>query len=391
MQLSLRTAPALLGACVSLLVPCSSALAAAPATVSVRVEGLTETKLPSTTVTTTTAPVVKDGNPEHACSGTSALGALELATAGNWSGPWNSGFGQYEILTIEGETHLFEPLSQANYFWSLWVDEKESEVGACEAQLSAGDRVLLFPSCFGSECPPPASPLTIEAPASANTGEPVSVLVRRFKSNGEGEPAAGASVSGGAVSVLTDAAGRAQVTFASTGTATLRVTAPQSVRTEAGVCVHHGNDGTCGTNAPPAAPSAGAVAGSVAAKPYTGPFALVASVKHLGEGKVYAPGHAPRLIEGTLLGHSPVSSVELKLRRSFRGRCYAFDGQRARFRRAACGTGSFFKVSSTAAFSYLLPSVLPRGRYVLDVQGTDTAGNHTALARGSTRLVFYVG
>jgi hypothetical protein len=217
------------------------------------------------------------------------------------------------------------------------------------------------------------------------------VLVRRFKSNGEGEPAAGASVNGGAVPVLTDAAGRAQVTFASAGTVTLRVIAPQSVRTEAGVCVHSGNDGTCGTNAPGAAPSAGAVAGTVAARPYTGPFALVANVKHLGEGTVYAPGHAPRLIEGTLLGHSAVSSVELKLRRSFRGRCYAFDGQLARFRRAACGTGSFFKVSSTAAFSYLLPSALPRGRYVLDVLGTDTAGNHTMLARGSTRLVFYVG
>jgi hypothetical protein len=394
MHLSLRTAQALLGVCVALLLlllVSSSALAAGPATVTVRVEGLSETKLPSTTVTTTTTPVVKDGNSAHACPGTSALGALELATSGNWSGPWNSSFGQYEILTIEGETHLFEPLSQANYFWSLWVDEKESEVGACEAQLGPGDRVLLFPSCFGSECPPPASPLTVEAPASASVGESVTVLVRRFKSNGEGEPAAGASVSGGAVPVLTDAGGRAHVTFASAGTATLRVTAPQSVRTEAGVCVHNGNDGTCGTSAPASTQSSGAVAGAVASKPYTGPYALVASVRHLGDGKVYPPAHAPRLIEGTVLGHSPVTSVELKLRRGFRGRCYAFDATRARFRRAACGTGSFFKVSSTAAFSYLLPSALPRGRYVLDIEGTDAAGNHTTLARGSTRLVFYVG
>src|SRR5690349_1099015 len=43
------------------------ALAGTPSAVSVRVEGLAETKLTATSVTTTAAPVVKDGNPAHAC------------------------------------------------------------------------------------------------------------------------------------------------------------------------------------------------------------------------------------------------------------------------------------------------------------------------------------
>jgi hypothetical protein len=83
--------------------------------------------------------------------------------------------------------------------------------------------------------------------------------------------------------------------------------------------------------------------------------------------------------------------VSLRLRRSYRGRCYGFDGASVRFVRSRCGQGSFFKVSKSSAFSYLLPAALARGRYVLDVQATDAAGNKTSLARGSSRIVFYVG
>jgi hypothetical protein len=40
--------------------------------------------------------------------------------------------------------------------------------------------------------------------------------------------------------------------------------------------------------------------------------------------------------------------------------------------------------------SYLLPHRLGRGRYVLDVIATDGAGNREALARGTSRVVFFV-
>ena len=33
---------------------------------------------------------------------------------------------------------------------------------------------------------------------------------------------------------------------------------------------------------------------------------------------------------------------------------------------------------------------LAPGRYVLDIEATDVAGNHTSLARGTSRIVFYV-
>jgi hypothetical protein len=96
------------------------------------------------------------------------------------------------------------------------------------------------------------------------------------------------------------------------------------------------------------------------------------------------------VLKGTVSTHAHIASVSLRLRRSYRGRCFAYNGKSERFQRARCGQGSFFAVGSSPSFSYLLPAVLAPGRYVLDVQATDEAGNRTTLARGSSRIVFYV-
>jgi hypothetical protein len=82
--------------------------------------------------------------------------------------------------------------------------------------------------------------------------------------------------------------------------------------------------------------------------------------------------------------------VSLELRRRFRGHCSSYDGTRELFIPARCGHGRFFKVSSSSSFSYLLPAALAPGRYVLDIEATDVAGNRTSLARGTSRIVFYV-
>ena len=108
------------------------------------------------------------------------------------------------------------------------------------------------------------------------------------------------------------------------------------------------------------------------------------------EGHVYRRGHAPRLIAGHISSHSSVTTVSLALRRSYRGRCFAYDGARGRFTRARCGTAAFFAAAKEGTFSYLLPTQLQPGRYVLDVRAGDVAGNTVALARGTSRVVFYV-
>ncbi len=366
-------------------------VAHAAAAVTVRVEGISQTLLPPTQVTTDATPVVKDGNSEHSCSGAGAAGALQLATGGSWGGEWFGGFG-YSAETILGETHAFEPGAAANYFWSYWLDNKASSVGICEGELQAGQSILFFPECFSETgaCPAPPNPLGVSAPAVAERGAPVAVTVTSYDNvSGAASPAVGATVAGGGTSASTDALGHATLAIPQAGNIQLQVTAPGSVRTETTVCVHNGNDGTCGTTSPSGS-SSPAPGVTVAAAAYKGPFAVVAQATGVQEGRVYPRGRGPKVLAGTIATHTSVASVSLELRRSYRGRCFAYDGASERFKRAHCGEGSFFAVGSAPSFSYLLPAALAPGRYVLDVQATDAAGNRTSLARGSSRIVFYV-
>jgi hypothetical protein len=177
------------------------------------------------------------------------------------------------------------------------------------------------------------------------------------------------------------------ISFASPGVATVRAEAPEAIRTETPICVHAGNDGTCGTTAPVAAHTSIPLSPPA---PYKGPFAIVAQVSGLTDGHVYGRSQAPRVLAGTVISQAAVTSVTLALRREYRGRCYVYEGTRERFVRSRCWKDSAFQVAQGGRFSYLLPTRLKPGRYVLDVQGTDAAGNQVALARGTSRVVFYV-
>ena len=381
-----------------LLAPASALAAGTPAAVTVRVEGLTETKLTSTPVTTTTTPVAKDGNAADSCSGTSALGALELATAGNWSGPWEASFNQYSIFTIAGEKHEFEGGAPANYFWAFWLDNKESTVGACEAELQPGDQVLFYPSCYGVACPTPAAtPLAIEAPAAANVGEAVAVTVKQYNPNGEAAPAVGADIAGGGTGATTDAQGHATLKFSGDGAYTLRVRSAEGtpgIRTETTVCVHNGNDGTCGTQVVVYACAAAIATLSCGSPPRVVLPRLPDTVVAGGvqPGRVYARRHAPRVLSGVVkvaLGGA-LRDVRISLRRRHGKRCQAFSGSREAFVHARCGVRRFFSVGRSESFSYLLPSALPPGAYVYDIEAIDGAGHPTKLVAGVSHVVFFV-
>jgi hypothetical protein len=372
----------------------ASADAAGPATVTVRVEGTAETLVAPTVVTTTALPVVKDGNSAHSCLGTSAAGALELATSGNWSGTWFSGLG-YSAETIAGESHLFEEGAAANYFWSFWLDNKAASTGLCETELSSGDSILFFPECFSetSACPPSPNPLGIVAPGVAEAGSPITVAVTSYaNATGAPSPAAGVTVTAGSLSATTDAGGHATLALSSPGLVVLHASSPGSVRTEATVCVHKGSDGTCGTSA--GGPGGSTGGGTTTAAPGQSPStAIIARIGSLLDSHFYARGKAPRVLAGTVATSAPLREVELRLtRRGPNGHCGYFDGPTGRFRAMRCGAanGKYFKASNQKSFSYLLPEALAPGRYVLDVQGVDAGGHLNPLARGTSRIVFYV-
>jgi hypothetical protein len=209
----------------------AAALAAAPTTVDVRVEGARAT-LVATTVRTTTTPVVKDGDPAHSCAGTSGAGALELATRGRWSGTWSDGLG-YSVDAVRGERHAFG----SGTFWSLYVNEVPASSGLCGIEPRRGDRLLLAPAPERGNAP---TPLVLRAPQRARPGRPIRVRVTavattfdaNFNPTTTRRPIAGAVVRGRGVRARTGANGVATLRLRR-GTTTLRASRLGAVRSAA--------------------------------------------------------------------------------------------------------------------------------------------------------------
>ena len=155
-----------------LLIAAAPAGAAGPATVTVRVEGAADTLVPRTSVTTTTAPVNKDGVSGHDCTGTSVAGALERATGGAWTATWSSSF-KYFVTAIKGEAPA------GSEFFTLWVNGKSSQLGVCDAELQQGDEVLFYVSRCDAGPPPDF----------ACTNPPVQPLVARRAGDSHGRAA----------------------------------------------------------------------------------------------------------------------------------------------------------------------------------------------------------
>ena len=358
-----------------------AASAVAGPTVKVRVEEEGTTLLPQTTVTLN-AP-----EPVSGCPANSVAAAINLAVAGNWDHGEAGGGGGDFTETILGQAEPFGPESET---WAEWVNYKWGG-GICTDLLGEGDEVLMI----ADREPPPFAPTVLplivtEAPQSVGVGEPFAVKVDAvrtpagtFAEPGQGtpEPVAGVTVSGGGASATTAGNGVATLTLRAAGTTTLKASgAGFAASLPFSICAHAAADGNCGTTVPAAPPIA---------PPYKGPFALVPKTTSLLDGHLYK-GSAARLIAGQVLAHSAVSSVSLELRRSYRGRCWAYNGASERFAKAVCGSGQPFTVGTSASFSYLMPAKLLPGRYVLDITAKDVAGNTTTLARGTSRIVFFV-
>ena len=355
------------GALAALLAASLLAAPAHAANVTVRVEGAAQTLLPRTPTATTTTPAGKDGKN---CSGTSALGALDTATAGDWSGTYFDSFSSWFVETIKGETHA----SGEAGFWALWINNVHSDLGLCGAETQEGDDVLLVPDNAGPLLELSGLPATV-APGQAVTlrvTEHGFVTNPDFSTTTSSQPAAGATVTYGGSAATTGADGTVQVSFGAGGPVTVQATQAGHVRSLAALtCVTSGADGNCGTQLP-----ANAVLGTGQADDKTAP---VASFSRLADGKVFSRRRAPRQLEGTVTADpSGLLSVRLSILRQAGGRCWAFDGASERFERHRCGGRRSFRIGDRAEWSYLLPKRLPRGRYTIRAAAIDKAGNDSA-------------
>jgi hypothetical protein len=395
-----RLSIALISVVVASMSVVSSALAGQPGTVTVRVVGLTGTTLlPQTQVTTTTTPLLPDG--EHECPSTDAGGALYDATHGNWVVKYDSGLG-YEIDGLQGLNFpAFSPSSPPDAYWSFWLNGAPASMGACEQELAPGADLVFFAQCtsIGTDCPSDATAphhfLTESFPNEGNVqlGTPVKVTVGSLSTEtGSSEPLpGGVSVNAGSISVAPDTHGVATLNLPSVGTYTLEAAAPGSVPSDPQtICVHDGNDGLCGTSGPGSSIPKGLPSPQVLPPPIGSIDRVIAG--GAGNGYHYRHHAGPRILTGvvTVPAGAALRQVRISLLRRHGERCQAFSGVRAKFVRARCGSAHFFSVGATESFSYLLPGALPAGRYVYEVEAVDAAGHVTKPVLGTSKVVFYV-
>jgi hypothetical protein len=390
--------------------PACSALAA-PITVQLRVEGAGATLFEGNIATDGETFETPSSNGPHPCnykengpsggfategnSGgtpTTALRDAALATGLQFDAEWfgsgaggNGNPGDFFVTRVGSDANQnVEPFDS----WGYAVNDTTAPVGGCQVALAPGNEVLWAYNYFNLK-----HLLAMSGPASASAGTPFTVHVTDAQT--------GAALSGAAIGVVvngvtttlpssatTDAGGNATIALAGPGVVTLKATRADSVRSNGiPVCVHNGNDGTCGTVVPGSPPSV--------APPGPQPANAtidVARIVGLHNGAVYRRRAAPRILRGsvTVPTGGTLHDVRISLVRRAHGHCYTFSGLRGKFVRARCGTRSFFSVGGSESFSYLLPARLPAGRYVFDIKALESSGRMTPLIAGVSHVAFRV-
>lgn len=361
--------------------------------------------------------VNKDGT--NTCSSTTGASALESATSGDWAGTFYSGLG-YSVDRIKASALSY---AENSLYWQVLTGSSSatltsSNYGVCgiDATDPSNAYIRFVATCGDAACLSLRVPRPYVAPDS-----PFSVTVRRTTGSTSANATDGTTVSGGG-STATTTGGQATLTLTQRGPVTLTASRSGDTSDAQTVCVSSGSDGFCGTSAgggggggsssTPTAPGsttstpvtsgpAGPTPGptSTPTPDRTAPRARISSVT----ARTYAHGHGPKTLSGTVAeamaggarrpDQSGLKSVSLRLTRKVGKRCTTFSFTRERFVKARCGAdnGKFYVVGKEAKLSYLLPSRLGPGRYVLDALAEDNAGNKdTKRVSGANRVVFRV-
>jgi len=402
---SRRTLPVLVGVVVSLVLVLAASASAAPIIVNLRVEGSTKTlyegpvSTEGETFQTPTGEALHEAphpcdyadnghseNSEHEVftnggtptgTPTSALHHAALSAGLAFNAEWFTSLNDFEVTQVGPDVNE-EVAPYAS--WGYAVNDTTAPVGGCQISLAPGNEVLWAYNYFNLK-----HLLSLSGPSSVTVGVPFTVHVVDGQT---GEPISGAAVgelvSGvtntSSSSPTTNAAGNATMTLTQTGAVTLKATQVESVRSN-GLAV----------NVVPV--SACACGGPAPVIPTLQPVADVAKVGGVKNGHVYSRRSAPRVLKGVVEVPSDgtLRQVRISLQRRYRGRCFDFSGSRESFvRTKKCGSAAFFSVGGSESFSYLLPTSLPKGSYVYDIEGIDSTGQATKLVSGVSHVVFQV-
>jgi hypothetical protein len=356
---------------------------AAPVTATIRAEGTEGTVIPQTTLTTDARSITDEAGVSHFLPEPRVLGLLFDAAA-----PigvpihctWDLGFDPPDCYPFWIGTTPLPP----NDFWNLVINDHDSQVGAANQVVNAGDHVVLEEIDF-TQPEPPLLELALSGDR-LTVGSSFTVTVTSFDtSTGNGTPATGARISYGSQVVSADSDGHATL-FAQPGSVT--VAATQSGATRAGsltVCGYADDPTVCNlpakpTPAPSPAPAPSAPADTVPPSTRITSPRLFTIDRHVTRiGGVVAPDR------------SDIAKVQFALARRVGTLCRFRQPSGSFGSATACSARVWLPARGGAFWTANLHAPLAAGRYRVFARATDGAGNvEVTLVTGASSGSFTV-
>jgi hypothetical protein len=380
---------------------CAAPALASPVTATIRVEGLTGTVIPTTTLATDARPIVstccdtateKHVGEAHGFTVPSALTLAADAAAANglslgctWSVLYNDCF-------VDGFPAAF-PAGATDY-WRLVVNGKDSPTGFAGTALRDGDRVDVIATDYTALSEPPLLTLTPSV-AAVHNGVSFSVKVTSLDTSGFGTtgPGAGAVVSYGSLQAVAGTDGTVSFMGTGTGYSSLSATLPGATSSQiVSVCAYGADPTICSLPAPatPVTPAA------AAAVPTSNPISIASTTAadklapstHFSAPLAFSKvKQVKRLVGVTSPDRSDIASVTYALAKRV--------GTLCSFRRAngtlapasSCSKAIWLPATGRAFWHVTLSKPLAAGRWRAFSRAMDGAGNVEAAFESQTSFI----
>jgi hypothetical protein len=354
---------------------------ASPVSATIRVEGLSSTVIPTTSLQTDARPIVSDDGKSHSLTVPSALTLAADAAQANgvsvkctWSDTYNDCF-------VSGFPDPF-PAGATDY-WRLVVNGKDASAGFSGTPVHEGDRIDVIATDYTA----PEPPLLTTAPSAATVplGTSFSVHVTSLDTSGFGTtgPAAGAQVSYGALQAVAGADGTVSFMGTGLGYSSISATLPGATSAQlVSICAYGADPTICKLPPPsvPALPAAAAAAAAGTATPISA--ASTAAADRIAPSSRFSAPIAfkkvklvKRLVGVTAPDRSDIQGVSYALAKRVGTLCSFRRGDGTLAPAGSCAKAIWLPATGRAFWHVTLSKPLGAGRWRAFSRATDGAGN----------------
>jgi hypothetical protein len=355
---------------------------ATPVTATFRVEGITGTVVPTTTVSTDARRLTTDDGHTRSLPSPSALTLAADASEANGLSVNCNWSDLYQDCFVTGFPTAFD--ATATDYWRLVVNGSDAQQGFANTPVHTGDRIDVIGTDYTSTTGnPPLLVLTPSATAVAD-GTSFSVKVDAVDTSGASatQPAVGALVAYGGLSGTVGADGTVTFLGAGVGYSTLSASlVPDTPSQLVSVC-SYASDSTVCIAPPPAKPAVPAAA--PVAVPTTTPISAASTVSadriapssHITSPPAFAKLKLVKRLVGVVApDRSDIESVSYALARRVGTLCAFRKADGTLAGPATCAKPIWLSATGRAFWHVTLRKPLAAGRWRMFSRATDGAGN----------------